>query len=148
MLKVKLLHPDAMMPTVAHPGTDLGYDLYALEDTILVPGKVTVVRTGISASMSRRESPSRYVSMGLLIKDRSSMAFKGITVSAGVIDVGYTDEIKVLMTFHGDGSYLIEEGQKIAQMLPTEVFTAESIIQVEELDSSARGKGGFGSTGA
>lgn len=48
MLKVKLLHPDAKLPTVAHPGSDLGYDLYAIEDVTLYPGKPVKVRTGVA----------------------------------------------------------------------------------------------------
>ena len=71
MLKVKLLHPNAKLPTVAHPGDDLGYDLYAIEDVTLDPGKPIKVRTGIAV-----EGPPGY---GFILGDRSSMAAKGVT---------------------------------------------------------------------
>lgn len=146
MLKVKKLDPDAIIPTCAHPGEDLGFDLYALEGTLLLPGSVTKVRTGISA---------RFVSSaswGLLVRDRSSMAVRGITVSSGVIDAGYSGEICVLMTLSSDTNfwedgYTIKKGDKIAQMIPTPVFTAVEITEVDELPLSSRGEDGFGSTG-
>lgn len=171
MLKVKRLDPDAKMPTVGHPGEDLGFDVYALEDTVLPYGVTVAVRTGIAATFSLEDSEE--IKFGLLFRDRSSMAVKGITVSAGVIDAGYTDELKILMTsgdkkathkycgLYGydinpdcphysrtENGYLIRKGTKIAQMLPTEVFTAESIVETQDLEPSSRGMGGFGSTGA
>lgn len=172
MLKIQKLHPDAKLPTVGHPGTDLGFDIHALEDTVLKPGVQTAVRTGISASFSLSGKPVAGFTdifeiqvpprkFGLLFKDRSSMAAKGITVSAGVIDAGYTGELKVLLTYHATPRstdifgglvnpepFKIEAGTRVAQMLPTEVFTAESIVEVASLDATTRGAGGFGSTGA
>lgn len=158
MLKVKLLEWGAELPTVGHAGSDLGFDLRALEDTILRKGEVKLVRTGIAASFSLDLQPGR--KFGLVIKDRSSMAAKGFTVSAGVVDAGYTGEIQVLLTYNGAGNYktpkfgyeipgqIIKAGERIAQMLPIEVFTGESIVQVEdELGETTRGAGGFGSTG-
>src|SRR6202000_545938 len=85
MLKVKKLHPDAQLPTVAHAGTHLGFDLYALEDTALPPGVPVKVRTGIAV-----ESPDGY---GFVVGDRSSMASKGITYMGGRIDAGYRGEL-------------------------------------------------------
>ena len=81
MLKIKRLHPDAKLPTVAHPGTDLGYDLYALEDTVLPPGVAVKVRTGIAV-----EGLEGY---GFVVGDRSSMAARGVTYMGGRIDAGY-----------------------------------------------------------
>lgn len=146
MLKVTLLEWGAQFPTVGHPGSDLGYDLYALESVVLRPGIMSVVRTGIAASFSLDSQPER--KFGLLFKDRSSMAAKGLTISAGVIDAGYTGELKVLITNNSPVQYHIWQGDKIAQMLPTEVFTAESIVEVDSLGVTTRGAGGFGSTGA
>jgi len=146
MLKIKRLDPRAKLPTVGHAGEDLAYDLYAIEDVTLWPGRTILVRTGIAAHF---DFPKEGRTFGLLIKDRSSMAMKNITTSAGVIDAGYREEIKVLLTMSESGkTYTIEAGDRFAQMLPTEVFTAESVIEVDDLEQSSRGVGGFGSTGA
>jgi dUTP pyrophosphatase len=156
LLKVKRLSPDAILPTVGHQGEDLGFDLYALEDTVLLHGVATAVRTGISAKFGpiQAEPTTNFVGFpvfsrrrvfGLLIKDRSSMAARGIKTSAGVIDAGYTGELKVMMTSAVE--YEIEAGQKIAQMIPQEVFTGGGVAEVFELPDSSRGEGGFGSTG-
>lgn len=144
MLEVKLLNPHAKLPTVGHAGYDLGYDLYSDSNVTVAVGYTALVTTGISAKFRVTDSNRVF---GLLVKDRSSIASHGIKTSAGVIDAGYTGEIKVLLTNNGIHTYYVEQGQKIAQMLPTEVFTAESIIEVSELEVSSRGSGGFGSTG-
>src|SRR5271170_6091586 len=89
MLKVKLLHPDAILPTVAHPGDDLGYDLYAIENVTLYPGKPVRVRTGIAV-----EGPP---GVGFILGDRSSMAAKGVTYAGGRIDAGYRGELLVCL---------------------------------------------------
>jgi dUTP diphosphatase len=151
MLKVKLLEPGAKLPTVGHPGEDLGYDLYALNDVVLIPGQATAVETGISAQFERDALVHGWVQMdrskfGLLIKDRSSMAAKGVRTSAGVIDAGYTGELKVMMTATRD-AYAIKAGDKIAQIVPQEVLTSALVIEVDELGQTSRGLGGFGSTG-
>lgn len=149
MLKVKLLDPRAKAPTVATPGEDLGFDMYALEDTTLQPNTVTKVRTGIAVEFAE--------GFGGIIKDRSSMAAKGITTSAGVIDAGYRGECVVLLTHHkritysailGDltESYTVKAGDKIAQIVPVRVSTGPVEV-VPELSISARGEKGFGSSG-
>lgn len=142
-LQVKKLHPDAKLPTVAHPGKDLGFDLYALEDERLFPGKVQRVRTGVAVAMEGH---------GFRIADRSSMAMKGCHISGGVIDEGYTGEMFVNITYNPEGQpwkdYLeISAGDKVAQFIPQEVRTAQPIVEVEALPESARGESGYGSTG-
>lgn len=141
-LNVKKLHPDATLPTIAHPDSDLGFDLYALEDVFLYPFETVLVRTGIAVECSRH---------GFLIRDRSSMARKGIITSGGVIDEGYRGEIGVLLTKitkQGDFIYPVKKGDKIAQMLPVLVRTGLIYVQeVNELGESARGENGFGSSG-
>lgn len=154
MLKVKKLDPKAVLPTVAHPGEDLAYDLHALENTMLEPGRVVRVRTGIAAqAYSSRGHLVHGTPLGLLIRDRSSMAAKGITTIGGVIDHGYTGEIMVLMTlvaptctYLEENGYIISAGDKIAQMIPIPILTG-SVLEVSELEQSARGDKGFGSTG-
>ncbi len=154
MLFVKKFSLDAFLPTVAHPGEDLGYDLYALNDTRLWSGAPQGVYTGIGARAYRdaadmyRNYGNPIETMGLLIRDRSSMALKGITVSGGVIDPGYTGEIKVILTFtHKTLAYYdIKRGEKIAQMIPIPILTGV-VTEVETFVPTSRGDGGFGSSG-
>lgn len=163
MLKVKLLHPEAQVPTVAHTGSDLGFDLYSIEDLVLKPGVPVKVRTGIAI-----EGPPGW---GFILGDRSSMAAKGITYAGGRIDAGYRGEILVclinvnqprysLQTAHNphglltdisleqtDVSVAIHKGDKIAQMSPFQANTHFEVIVVDELSDSSRGAKGFGSSG-
>ena len=143
MLRVKLLDPAARAPVVAHPGEDLGYDLFSLEATILTPRSTVRVRTGIAVQASH---PATGVPLGLLVRDRSSMAAKGIATTAGVIDAGYRGEILILMTNLGDRVLTLKAGEKIAQMIPVPVLTGV-IEQVSTLEDSSRADKGFGSSG-
>lgn len=167
-LKVQKLHPDAKLPEKANSG-DLGYDLFALEDTECLPGHVTKVRTGIACRF-----PHGY---GALIRDRSSVATKQeLLTVAGVIDNGYTGEIIVAFfnpgilqhskqsdwrtarmgpgannpEFVNDvklvGSKIFTKGSKIAQMILTPVVTS-AVVEVETLGQTERGTNGFGSSG-
>lgn len=157
ILKVKKLDERAKLPVVATPEEDLAYDLFALEYTILPLRKIVKVRTGIAVSaFSGDWSPER---LGLIIKDRSSMAAKGILTHGGVIDAGYTGEIVVLMSntepenrilHEGDtiwNGYEIKYGDKIAQMIPTRVLTG-AVVQVDDLGETLRSDKGFGSSGS
>jgi len=144
MLRVKLLHPAARTPVVAHPGEDLGYDLFSLEPALLAPRVTVRVRTGIAVEARH---PATGVPLGLLVRDRSSMAAKGIATTAGVIDAGYRGEILILMTNLGDTPLEIKAGEKIAQMIPVPVLTGP-VQEVETLEVSARAEKGFGSSGA
>lgn len=164
MLKVRKLDPRATLPTVAHPGEDLAYDLYALEDAVLMTRRPEKIRTGIAAQAYRQSYKPVETEMhrwiwetqlepvGLLIRDRSSMAAKGVVTSGGVIDHGYTGEIIVIMSYIPDtyiqtsDEWMIKAGDKIAQMIPIPILTG-SVVEVEQLEESARGAKGFGSTG-
>ncbi|MGA9669007.1 MAG: dUTP diphosphatase [Terracidiphilus sp.] len=143
MLRVKLLDPAARAPVVAHPGEDLGYDLFALESAVLAPRATVKVRTGIAGEARH---PTTGAPLGLLVRDRSSMAAKGIATTAGVIDAGYRGEILILMTNLGEASVEIDAGEKIAQMIPVPVLTG-LVQEVETLEDSARAEKGFGSSG-
>ena len=143
MLRVKLLDPTARLPVVAHPGEDLGYDLFALDDTELAPRATVRVRTGIAVEARH---PATGAPLGLLVRDRSSMAAKGIATTAGVIDAGYRGEILILMTNLGDVSLSLKAGEKIAQMIPVPVLTG-IIEEVPTLEDSSRAEKGFGSSG-
>ena len=143
MLRVKRLEAGARLPVVAHPGEDLGYDLFALEDTALAPRATARVRTGIAVEA---RNPATCAPLGLLVRDRSSMASKGIATTGGVIDAGYRGEILVLMTNLGETAVELKAGEKIAQMIPVPVLTG--VVEEEEnLEDSARAEKGFGSSG-
>jgi dUTP pyrophosphatase len=143
MLRVKLLEAGARSPVVAHPGEDLGYDLFALEGVALAPRTTVKVRTGIAVEA---RNPATGAPLGLLVRDRSSMAARGVATTAGVIDAGYRGEILVLMTNLGEVTVELKAGEKIAQMIPVPVLTGE-VETVESLEDSARAEKGFGSSG-
>jgi dUTP pyrophosphatase len=143
MLRVKLLEAGARAPVVAHPGEDLGYDLFALEGAALAPRATVKVRTGIAVEA---RNPATGAPLGLLVRDRSSMAARGVATTAGVIDAGYRGEILVLMTNLGETPVELKAGEKIAQMIPVPVLTG-AVEEVESLEDSARAEKGFGSSG-
>src|SRR5437016_12683919 len=98
MIKVRLHRAEAKAPTVAHPGEDLGYDVYAAE-TVTIPARGgAIVPTGISVELISGDGKP----MGALIRDRSSMAVRHIITTAGVIDSGYRGEIRIVMENLGD----------------------------------------------
>ena len=142
-IRVKKVVGDAKLPTRAHVG-DLGYDLYALKSRIFRDGDTHIMRTGIEMNLPEGH--------GAIIKDRSSMALRGFRVSAGVIDNGYCNEVKVVLTWHRDQTTasevaFIESGDKIAQLILVPVPTAE-VVEVDEIIvPDTRGHDGFGSTG-
>jgi deoxyuridine 5'-triphosphate nucleotidohydrolase len=139
MLKVQLLKDTAKLPTVAHPGDDLGFDLYAAEEVTILSNTQVKVSTGIAVEMIPMKT-------GFLLKDRSSMASKRVHVNGGVIDAGYRGEIIVLLENRGINGFKINVGDKIVQMIPLPTLTRQPIKQVESLEDSSRGVGGFGSS--
>lgn len=138
-IKVIKTHVDAVLPCYAHEG-DAGLDLYATSDVELVSGVVTFVSTGIAIAL-----PSGYEAQ---IRSRSGLAAKGVSVlnSPGTIDSGYRGEIKVILFNHTTKSICIKKWDRIAQMVVAPV-TRVILNEVDELDSTERGSGGFGSTG-
>ncbi len=143
MLRVKRLEPEARLPVVAHPGEDLGYDVFALEPAFLEPHDTVKVRTGIA--VEARDSATG-APLGLLIRDRSSMAARGLATTGGVIDAGYRGEILIVMTNLSSQTVELAAGEKIAQMIPVHVLTGP-VEDVENLEDSARAAKGFGSSG-
>ncbi|MEO5936229.1 MAG: dUTP diphosphatase [Terriglobales bacterium] len=142
MLKVKLLHPRAKAPAVAHPGEDLGYDIFSAEDVTLAPRGSALVPTGISVELTGKKGEP----MGALLRDKSSLASRRLIVTAGVIDSGYRGEIKVVMENLADAPNEIHVGDKIANMIPYPVLTG-AVEVVDDLAESSRKAGGFGSSG-
>jgi dUTP pyrophosphatase len=138
MLKVKKLSPDAVLPTVAHPGEDIGYDLFSCEDITLSAGGAAGVHTGIAIEF--------VPAAGGIVKTRSGMAKKRLMCNAGVIDAGYRGEVIVLMENLGDAPYSIRKGDKIAQLLE-HPFLAGEVVE-DDLSEAVRGVKGFGSSGS
>lgn len=138
---LKRLDDDLPAPSYAHPG-DAGLDLVSREDVTIAPGERAMVGTGIALAL-----PSGYVG---LVHPRSGLAAKaGLTVlnAPGTIDAGYRGEVAVVL--HNTDitrSYMVRRGERIAQLVIQQVANAE-LIEVERLPGSARGDGGFGSTG-
>ena len=120
---------------------DAGYDLYSVEQYCIAPFQRAVVDTGLHL-----EIPRGFVG---LVKDRSSVATLGLHTLAGVIDSSYRGELKILLANLGDTEFEVRKGQKIAQLIVVPVFVepVEYVDSLDELSSSQRGQGGFGSTG-
>lgn len=137
-LRVLKLDPSAHPPERANPG-DLGYDLFALEHSVIAEGETKIIRTGLAL-----EFPEGW---GGIIKDRSSVAVKGVTVCAGVIDNGYRGEIKIALFNHSGDKFTVERDMKIAQLIPAPV-TDWRVTVVEKLNDTQRGEDGFGSSGS
>lgn len=137
-IKVKKLHPDAIVPHFANK-SDAGMDLFSTKKIMLHPGERVQVPTGIAI-----ELPENYVS---LIWDKSGLsAVHGLKVMAGVVDAGYRGEYIVVLVNLGATDYVIEKGHKVAQVLIQKV--EHPIVEVvEELSDTDRGAGGFGSSG-
>jgi dUTP pyrophosphatase len=141
MLKVKLLTSHAKAPTIAHPGEDLGYDLYSAE-TVTIPARGHhIVSTGMSIELDIDGRPA-----GALVRDKSSLAARRLICTAGVIDAGYRGEIRIVMENLGDSQAEIHQGDKIANLIPYPVLTSPVEV-VEELAETSRNAGGFGSSG-
>lgn len=136
-LKVKL-DPGAKMPTRAHE-TDAGLDLYAMYKRIIPAGGSMCFDTG-----THIEIPKGYTGF---LKSRSGMNVNFGILGEGVIDCGYTGSIMVKLYNHSKASVEIERGQKISQLVILPIATPE-LYEVDELDETERGNGGFGSTGA
>lgn len=143
-LKIKRLRPGAELPRRA-TGASAGYDLCAcLEEPLILPagGRVRVP-TGIAIEMEGPEPAAAFVF------GRSGLGMKnGIVPSnaVGVVDADYRGEVIVGLTNHGGSDYTIQPGERIAQLVFLPVIVP-SVVEVEGLSDTARGAGGFGSTG-
>lgn len=137
-LQIKLLVPGATLPQRAS-AFSVGYDISSIDDMDILPGKRALVGTGISMVPP----------MGVYgrIAPRSGLAVKyGIHVGAGVIDPDYTGEIKVLLFNHGEDTFVIKKGDRIAQLV-LERCDIPVVAETDVLIQTERGNNGFGSTG-
>jgi len=138
MIEVALLSERATPPSRGTPGS-AGLDLYASDDVNVAPICRKLVPTAVAVAI-----PADHVG---LIWPRSGLAVKhGIDVLAGVIDCDYRGEVKVALINHGESSVLIEQGDRIAQLI-IQRYEASPIEIVSELGGTHRGERGFGSTG-
>jgi dUTP pyrophosphatase len=127
--------------TLGAAGMDLRAAVLDAEPVTLAPGKRAMIPTGLSIAL-----PQGYEAQ---IRPRSGLAAKhGLTClnSPGTIDADYRGEIKVILINHGDDPFVIKRGERIAQMVIASVIQG-SLEVVATLDETARGAGGFGSTG-
>jgi dUTP pyrophosphatase len=141
-LRVRRLDPAARLPTRAHEG-DAGLDLRALEGFDLAPGERALVRTGVAVEIAPGHA-------GLVLPRSGLAARHGIALvnAPGLIDAGYRGELCVLLlNTDREAMFRAEPGDRIAQLVVVQVQEA-SVVEVEELGDSARGDGGFGSSGA
>lgn len=118
-----------------------GLDLVAAERTVLGPGERTAVGTGIAIAL-----PAGFEAQ---VRPRSGLALKhGVTLlnSPGTIDADYRGEVRIILVNHGAEAFVVERGDRIAQLVVAPVSRAEW-VEVESLPESERGAGGFGSTG-
>lgn len=137
-LKMKVvLDKGAVMPTKAHEA-DAGYDLYAREQTVILPNSSACFNTGV-----HMEIPQGYVGF---LKSKSGLNVKHGITSEGVIDSGYTGSIVVKLYNHSDRHYVVNRGDKISQIVLLPIFTP-ALTQVETLEDTERGGNGFGSSG-
>lgn len=164
-LKVRRLTPDAILPTKAHP-TDSGFDLYAAEDVVLAPGETVVIKTGIAI-----ELPAGYEAT---IRPRSGITAKTkLRVQLGTIDTSYRGELSIItdnvyrrgrnprpFTYDvagkaekidystvEEGTYVIRKGDRIAQLVVTQLPQFEAVEVSEFMYETTRGTAGFGSSG-
>lgn len=137
-LEIKLLRPEAVAPE-RQSEFSAGVDLSAAEGAVIAPGGRALVATGLAM----RPPPGTYIR----IAPRSGLAVKrGLDVGAGVVDADYRGEVKVLLFNLGAEVIEIQPGDRIAQAI-VEVIAQPQVRVVHDLDATARGTGGFGSTG-
>ncbi len=138
---LRLPHGEGLpLPAYATPGA-AGLDVVAAEDIALAPGARHAVATGFAMAI-----PAGYE---VQVRPRSGLALKyGITClnTPGTIDSDYRGEVKVILANLGQAVFYVVRGERIAQLVPA-VVTAATLTEVDTLEDTARGSGGFGSTG-
>ena len=141
-IKIKKLNDTAILPTYGSAYA-AGADLYALSDTdvTIEPGKTVLIHTGIALELPIGYAGLIYARSGLASKKGLAPANK-----VGVIDCDYRGEVMVALHNHGTVAQTVTGGERIAQLVITPYITA-SFIEADELSDTARGTGGFGSTG-
>lgn len=137
-LRVKLLTDDAVAPK-KQTVQSAGYDVSASESVTIEAGRRALVSTGVCVATP--------VGTYAQLAPRSSLAVRSIDVGAGVVDADYRGEVKVLLINNSSSAFVVTKGARIAQMILVRIEHAAVQI-AEDLDATARGEGGFGSTGS
>ena len=139
-LRFMRIHRDAVLPAYAHK-SDAGMDIRSVEDILIPAGKRALVHTGLVMML-----PPKYEAQ---VRPRSGLALKyGVTVlnTPGTIDSGYRGEVGVILANCGDEDFQVKKGDRIAQIVVAPVTRAR-VYEVDYVDDTDRGKGGFGSSG-
>jgi dUTP pyrophosphatase len=140
-ISIVRLDPELPLPSYAHPG-DAGADLCARQDGTLAPGERALVPTGISLAL-----PEGYVA---LVHPRSGLAHRsGLSIvnAPGTIDAGYRGEVQVCLVNLDPATPIeLKRGDRIAQLV-IQRFETATFVEADDLPDSARGAGGYGSTG-
>ena len=140
-MRIHRLDPDLPLPRYAHTG-DAGLDLYAASDITLEPHRRALIPTGIAVAI-----PEGYAGF---VQPRSGLAIRqgfSLVNTPGLIDSHYRGEIKIIaINLDPETPIAISRGDKIAQLVIQPVVTAD-LLEVDSLDQTQRGEGGFGSTG-
>lgn len=160
------IHPAAKLPSQNHP-TDAGYDVYAALDNpvIIPPGGQVLISSGFNVGIQGNShqfdgnplselganSESSYMKFVwvLDVRSRSGLAAKNrvfVTNAPGTVDQNYRGELKVILFNAGKTDYIVEPGDRIAQLVVTKAFLP-AFVEVENLDETDRGTKGFGSSG-
>ena len=141
-MKLKKLDERAVVPVYASEFS-AGADLYAcLDETVTIaPGETKLIHTGLAMAIPEGMAGLIYARSGLASKRGLAPANK-----VGVVDSDYRGEVMVALHNHGTQAQTVEHGERIAQLVLAPVITADFSV-VDDLDSTARGEGGFGSTG-
>jgi dUTP pyrophosphatase len=140
-LRVMRLDAEAQLPSRAHPG-DAGLDLHAVEAAVLEPGERASIGTGIAVEIPTGNA-------GLVLPRSGLAARHGVSVvnAPGLIDAGYRGEVRVLLLNTDPREpFEVVPGARIAQLVVIAVELAVA-VDVESLEASERGAGGFGSSG-
>jgi dUTP pyrophosphatase len=139
-LRIRRLSPNAVLPSTAHPG-DAGLDLHAVAALTIAPGAWAVVPTGITLELPPGTEAQ--------VRPRSGLAARhGVTVlnAPGTIDEGYRGEVGVILINHGPAPFEVTPGARIAQLVVQRRLEVQ-VVEVDEVSTTARGAGGYGSTG-
>lgn len=143
VIRFRRTTPDAVVPSYAHEG-DAGMDLCSMGDVTLRPGEGALVGSGIAVQLPR--------GFAGFVHARSGLGTKGLVIrhSTGIIDSGYTGEIMLALfnnnPITSDRTFHVKKGDRVAQLVIQHVACA-TMVEVDSLDETERGNGGFGSTG-
>ena len=144
-------HPDAVIPQPAHDMGDAGFDIYAVEDTLLPSGEVTIVKTGLQLADCRLED-LKGNQFFLDIRSRSGLSRQLVFPVTGTVDCIYRGEIGVVLANLGKKDYQIQKGDRIAQMVIQQIIAngpsvVVNFVETDQVTETKRGARGYGSTG-